>query len=178
MAGNSWQPSHEPPQKSRHPSHRASQWKEERRGGDHYNYYQGTWDIHELLLNYWQPAPKSRGRRPLLWLATLGNPAMSPPKKAGTHHTEQASEKRKGGGGTTIIILSPHDCETPINAQQNCPKTPKPQNALTQLNIHCVLYTQNSKSMWEPSWSMSKITLALLVVNSVKLHLTAFKLSR
>ena len=107
----------------------------------------------------------------------LATQPWAPPKKQAPI-TRSKSVKRGKEGGTTIIILSPHDCETPINAQQNCPKTPKRQNALTQLNIHCVLYTQNSKSMWEPSWSMSKITLALLVVNSVKLHLTAFKLSR
>ena len=120
--------------------------------------------------HYWQPAPR---RRPLPWLGNPGNPAMSPHaagKKAGTRHTENFSGKGGGKGeGRNRYKLSYNVCETPtLQSMLKSTKCTRP--------LRCMLVPEH-----DGSWYMrilqtplaSGMEQALLVVNSVKLHLTA-----
>ena len=93
-------------------------------------------------MNYWQPAPTSWERRPLLWLATLGNPAMSPPKKQALVTLSKSVERGKEAGGGKHYILSPHDFETP---RQNKCSIKLPQNTKTPECFNTVEHTVTRK---------------------------------
>ena len=113
--------------------------------------------------HYWQPAPSWR---PLPWLVNHGNQAMSPHTEweTGTCHTEFTVRRGREDRG---------------NARRHAPK---------QNNAHCKRYSCEgcqhvSVQAYMESWCMhiSKTPLtttgaqAHFVVNSVKLHSTAFR---
>ena len=123
--------------------------------------------------HYWQPAPRWR---PLPWLANPGNPAMSPhaegEKKTKNRHPswtliKQWKEKGRDRGGETASKESPRSGENANarNADLNAIQT-----------LQCSVAQEH-----EESWRMriynkpltARVKLMLLVVNSVKLHLTA-----
>ena len=97
-------------------------------------------------------------------------PSREPPsgrRKTGTRHTDKTVE-RKGGEGRQPP-RSPHAQEN-TNAQKTLTKTP---TKLLQRPMD-----QKHKESWRMHISnkplTTKVKLVLLVVNSVKLHLTAF----
>jgi len=117
--------------------------------------------------HYWQRAPRWR---PLPWLASPGNPALSPHaegEKTGNRHTDKITERKGGTGEGTKPSRSPH-AERNANVLKNA-KTP------TQL-LQSPMDQEHEKS-WGMRISNRPLTawvrLALLVVNSVKLHLSA-----
>ena len=118
--------------------------------------------------HYWQPAPRWRL---LPWLANPSNPAMSPHaegEKTGTRHTDKTVERKGGTGEGRQPPRSPR-AQKNANAQKNSKTPTKPlRSPMDQEH--------------EESWRMrisnrpltARVKLVLLVVNSVKLHLTAF----
>ena len=116
--------------------------------------------------HYWQPAPRWR---PLPWLANPGNPAPTRREKAGTRHTDKTVERKGGTGEGRQPPRNPHIREN-ANAKKTLTKTPTK------------LLQRPMDQEHEESWHMrisnkpltAKVKLVLLVVNSVKLHLTAF----
>jgi len=119
--------------------------------------------------HYWQPAPRWR---PLPWLANPGNPAMSPHTEGeitGTHHTDKTVERKGGTGEGRQPQRSPH-AQKNANVQKNG-KTP---TKLLQSPMD-----PRARESWRKHISNRPLTaqvkLVLLVLNSVKLHLTASK---
>ena len=99
--------------------------------------------------HYWQPAPRWR---PFLWLANPGNPAMSPHAegRTGTRHTGKQWKEREGRGGGTSLRTCSHTKPLTVNTI--------PVMAVNTSSLSTLL---TSKGMQ-----------VLLVVNSVKLHLS------
>ena len=129
----------------------------------------GGW-VPETPRNFhcWQPAS---GWRPLPWLANPGNPAIShraEGEKTGTRHTDKTVERKGGTGEWRQPPRSPH-------AQENA----NAQKTLTKMStkpLQCPMDQEHEES-WRMGLSNKPLTvwvkLVLLVVNSVKLHLTA-----
>ena len=118
--------------------------------------------------HYWQPAPRWR---PLPWLANPGNPPTIPyaeGEKTGTRHIDKTVERKGGTRKGRQLPRSPHTHEK-ANAQKTLTKTPTNP-------LQCPMDQEH-----EESWCMriynkpltARVKLVLLVVNSVKLHLTA-----
>ena len=99
-------------------------------------------------------------------------PSHEPPlegEKTGTHHTDKKVERKGGTGEGRQPPGSPHSQEN-ANAQKTLTKTPtKP--------LQCPM-VQEDKESWRMRIYKKPLTaqvkLVLRVVNSVKLHLTAF----
>ena len=130
----------------------------------------GGW-VHKTPGNFhcWQPAPRWR---PLPWLANPGNPAMRSHmegEKTGTRHTDKTVERKGGTGKGRQPPTSPHAQEN-ANAQKRWLKR--------QQNCYNALWTKNTRSpgacAYIPKPLTARVKLVLRVVNSVKLHLTAF----
>ena len=112
--------------------------------------------------HYWQPAPRWR---PLPWLANPGNPAMSPHvegEKTGTRHTDKTVERkgRQGRGESLqgVPTLRKTLTKTPTKPLQ-CPMDQEREESW-----HMRL-SNKPLSVW--------VKLVLLVVDSIKLPLTA-----
>ena len=198
MAGKSWWPSHEPPrarEESRHPPHRASQWKYGREGGGKCYKLTQQWQIQGRDPPYFEtkrkknllydcPPPPYLG----VWMTRIHPPSLSE--------------------GLDLPLLSHHDCETPwqsnrinkynahklpkhtnartlkinlskrnnaLEAATKWPKTTKHQNAKSTLEHATMHTTVRTRGILVRAHLItllaSKIRLKLLVVNSVKLHL-------
>ena len=115
---------------------------------------------------YWQLAPSWRL---VPWLANPGNPPMSPHAgrtKTGTHCTHKTVERK---GGETATKESPHSGKM-LKLRKTLTKTPtKPlQCPMNQEHGECWCMRISNKLL------TARVKLVLLVVNSVKLHLTAY----
>ena len=99
-------------------------------------------------------------------------PSHEPPRgrrKTGTRHTDKTVERKGGTGEGRQPPRSPHAQEN-ANAQKTLTKTPTK------------LLQRPMDQEYEESWRMrisnklltGKVQVVLLVVNSVKLHLTTF----
>ena len=129
----------------------------------------GGWVPHtSRSFNYWQPAPRWR---PLPWLTNPGNPAMSPyvegGKQAPITLIKQWKEREGQGKGDSL---------------QGVPTLRRNANAQKMLTQNTNKPLQCPKKQeHEESWHMlifnkpltAQVKLVLLVVNSIKLHLTA-----
>ena len=121
----------------------------------------------------WQPTHRWR---PLPWLANPGNPAMSPHEegeKTSTHHTDKTVERKGGTGEGRQPPRSPHAQEN-ANTQKmltkNANKTPTtPYGPRTRgILVYAHIYNKPLTT---------RVKLVLLVVNSVKMHVTAYKIN-
>ena len=126
--------------------------------------------------HYWQPAPRWRS---LPWLGNPGDPAMSPHvagKKAGTRHTENISGKggRKDGEENWVPMFMIHPRWMKHTKSWWTHKKGWTLNALDNAKMHTGP-TARRILVFAISHTplASKVTQALLAVNSVKLHLTA-----
>ena len=120
------------------------------------------------------PLPAPRWRL-LPWLANPGSPAMSPhaegENKTHTRPTDKTVERKGGMGGETASKDSTHSGKTQVTLRKTLTKTP---TKLPQCPMD-----QEHKESWCMCISNTALTaqvkVVLLVVNSVKLHILAFK---
>ena len=121
--------------------------------------------------HYWKPAPRWRL---LPWLANPGNPAMNPhtegEKQSPVTLIKQWKERKGQGRGDNLqgVPMLRRNAYAQKNTDQNTNKPlqcPKEQEHEESLGM-CI-----SNKLLTPT-----VKLVLLVVNSIKLHLTALKI--